>query len=82
MQKFDTPVEQVTTPSLEALHAYSLGRTLIDQEDFVAAAPFFRRQSISIRISPWPMPHSDCPFNLAERDAVAISGRPTSCESE
>lgn len=34
VQKFNTPLEQVTTPSLDALHAYSLGRTtLIDRED-------------------------------------------------
>src|SRR3984893_15192192 len=26
VQKFDTPLEQATTPSLEALQAYSLGR--------------------------------------------------------
>ena len=43
LEKFNTPVEQVTTPSLEALHAYSLGRNLIDKEDFVAAAPFLQR---------------------------------------
>jgi eukaryotic-like serine/threonine-protein kinase len=44
VKKFNTPVEQVTTPSLEALQAYSLGRTtMIDKEDHLAAAQFFRR---------------------------------------
>jgi eukaryotic-like serine/threonine-protein kinase len=42
VQKFDTPVEQATTPSLEALKAYSLGRRVLGSDD-VAAVPFFRR---------------------------------------
>ena len=49
VEKFNTPVEQVTTPSLEALHAYSLGRTVIEKEDFIAAVPFFQR---AINIDP------------------------------
>jgi len=43
VERFNRPVEQVTTPSLEALHAYSLGRTLIDKENFSAAVTFFQR---------------------------------------
>jgi class 3 adenylate cyclase len=43
VEKFNTPIAQVTTPSLDALHAYSLGRTVMDKEDFVAAVPFFER---------------------------------------
>ena len=44
VQKFDTPVEQATTPSLEALQAYSLGRmTLMGKSDFAGAVPFFQR---------------------------------------
>jgi DNA-binding winged helix-turn-helix (wHTH) protein/tetratricopeptide (TPR) repeat protein len=39
IQKFDTPLEQATTPSLEALQAYSLGRN----DDFDAAVPSFQR---------------------------------------
>jgi hypothetical protein len=42
VQKFDTPVEQATTPSLEALKAYSLGRRVLGSDD-VAAVPFYRR---------------------------------------
>ena len=44
LQKFDTPIEQATTPSLEALQAYSAGRkTMIGKGDSAAAAPFFSR---------------------------------------
>ena len=44
VKKFNTPLEQVTTPSLEALHAYSLGRTtLIDRQDHPGAIQLFQR---------------------------------------
>jgi eukaryotic-like serine/threonine-protein kinase len=44
VKKYNTPVEQVTTPSLEALQAYSLGRTtMIDKEDHPAAVILFQR---------------------------------------
>ncbi len=44
VQRFDTPIEQATTPSLEALHAYSLGRrTLAGKNDPSAAVPLFQR---------------------------------------
>ena len=44
VKKFSAPVEQVTTPSLEALQAYSLGRaTMIDKEDHLDAVPLFQR---------------------------------------
>jgi tetratricopeptide (TPR) repeat protein len=44
VHKFDTPLEQSTTPSLEALQAYSLGwRTMVGKSDFAAAVPFFQR---------------------------------------
>jgi DNA-binding winged helix-turn-helix (wHTH) protein/Tfp pilus assembly protein PilF len=44
VQKFNTPVDEVTTPSLEALQAYSLGRTtMIDKEDHLGAIQLFRR---------------------------------------
>ena len=42
VEKFDTPLEQATTPSMEALHAYSLGRkTMVVKNEFAAAVPFF-----------------------------------------
>jgi tetratricopeptide (TPR) repeat protein/predicted Ser/Thr protein kinase len=43
VEKFNLPIEQVTTPSLEALQAYSLGRKMMDKEDFMAAVPFLLR---------------------------------------
>jgi eukaryotic-like serine/threonine-protein kinase len=44
VQKFDTPLELATTPSLDALQAYSLGRQMmVGKGNFVAAIPFFER---------------------------------------
>lgn len=44
VRKFDTPIEQATTPSLEALQAYGLGmKTLKGKSDFAAAVPLFQR---------------------------------------
>ena len=40
VQDLDTPIEQATTPSLEALQAYSLGRkTMLGMGDYRASAP-------------------------------------------
>ena len=41
VQKYDAPVEEVTTSSLEALNAYSLGRKSRQETGNVAAIPFF-----------------------------------------
>jgi eukaryotic-like serine/threonine-protein kinase len=50
VEKLDTPVEQATTPSLEALQAYSLGRkAMVGKSDWAAAVPFFQR---AIRLDP------------------------------
>ena len=50
--KYDTPVEQATTSSLQALQAYSLGkRTLTGNADFAASIPYFRR-AISLDLIP------------------------------
>jgi eukaryotic-like serine/threonine-protein kinase len=44
LQKFDTPLEQATTPSLEALQAYSLGwKTRVAKGDDAAAVPLLQR---------------------------------------
>jgi len=44
VQKYDAPPENVTTPSLEALQAYSLGSHAEDVKgDSAAAIPFFQR---------------------------------------
>jgi serine/threonine protein kinase/tetratricopeptide (TPR) repeat protein len=50
VEKFDTPLEQATTPSLEALQAYSLGwKTRVGRGDSAAAVPLFQR---AIRLDP------------------------------
>ena len=43
IQKFDTPLAQATTPSLEALKSYSLGIKQVGEKGDTAAIPFFKR---------------------------------------
>lgn len=43
IQRYDAPVEQATTPSLEALKAYSQGTTTRRTEGDFESVPFFRR---------------------------------------
>jgi tetratricopeptide (TPR) repeat protein len=44
VQKYDAPPENVTTPSLEALQAYSLGyQAQMVKDDYAAAIPLFQR---------------------------------------
>ena len=43
VQKYDAPAENVTTPSLEALQAYSLGYQAMERDDYAAAVPLFQR---------------------------------------
>ncbi len=43
VQKFDVPLEQATTSSLEALKAYSLGMKARSQKGPAAALPYFQR---------------------------------------
>ncbi len=43
IQKFDTPIEQATTSSFEALKAYSLGRKTFLQKGETAAIPLFKQ---------------------------------------
>jgi serine/threonine protein kinase/tetratricopeptide (TPR) repeat protein len=43
IEKYDTPLEQATTHSLEALQAYSLGYRTKDEKGDEAAVPFFER---------------------------------------
>ena len=43
LQKFDTPLEQATTPSLEALKAFSTGFKVLYRTGSGAALPFFKR---------------------------------------
>jgi serine/threonine protein kinase len=43
VQNFDTPLEQATTPSLEALKAFSSGRKVMSTTGHAEAIPFFKR---------------------------------------
>jgi serine/threonine protein kinase/tetratricopeptide (TPR) repeat protein len=43
VEKFDTPLDQATTPSLEALKALSEGRKTLQEQGSLAAVPFFNR---------------------------------------
>jgi eukaryotic-like serine/threonine-protein kinase len=43
IQKFDTPVEQASTSSLEALQAYSLARKMMAANDFAGSIPILQR---------------------------------------
>jgi len=44
LRKFDTPIEQATTPSIEALQAYSLARkTMVATGDYNSAKALFQR---------------------------------------
>jgi eukaryotic-like serine/threonine-protein kinase len=49
VQKFDTPVAQASTSSLEALQAYSRGQTMIGSDDFAGAVPLLEQ---AIKIDP------------------------------
>ena len=64
VEKYATPIEQATTPSLEALQAYSLGRkNLVGKGDSAAAMPFFQRAI-----------HLDSNFVMAYASLGAIYG--------
>ena len=43
VRKYNQPLEQVTTSSLEALQAYTLGRKLSSEQGDAAAVPYFER---------------------------------------
>jgi tetratricopeptide (TPR) repeat protein len=43
VRKFDTPLDQATTPSLEALKAFSSGARVAGTRGWAAAIPFFKR---------------------------------------
>lgn len=57
VQKFDVALEQATTPSLDALKAYSLGVKTYHEKDPAAALPYFQR---AIQLDPnFAMAYSD-----------------------
>jgi serine/threonine protein kinase/Flp pilus assembly protein TadD len=74
VQRFDTPLEQATTPSLEALQAYTLGRKAAAGSDWAAAVPLFQQ---AIRLDPnFAMAYArlgTCYRNLGESTAGSAS---------
>ena len=49
VKKFDTPLEQASTSSLEALQAFSLGRKMTAANDFAGSIPVYQR---AIKLDP------------------------------
>ncbi len=83
VQKYDAPPENVTTPSLEALQAYSLGyQAKIVKNDYPAAIPFFQR---AISLDPnFAMAYARLGTNYYRSwakppEPPRISARPTNC---
>jgi len=77
IRTLDTPIEQATTPSLEALQAYSLGRkTMIGKGDYRAAVPMFER---AIRLDPrFAMAYAllgTCYSNLGEKNLAEVNSQ-------
>ncbi len=57
VKKFDTPVEQASTSSLEALQAFSLGRKMTGANDFSGSIPIFQRAiKLDSKFCDGPMP--------------------------
>jgi serine/threonine protein kinase/tetratricopeptide (TPR) repeat protein len=63
VQRYDTPLSEATTPSLQALQAFSLGVKTRHSKGLAAALPFYRR---AVEFDP--------KFALAYRDLGAIYG--------
>jgi eukaryotic-like serine/threonine-protein kinase len=77
VQKYDAPADNVTTPSLEALKAYTLGyQVFIIKSDFAASIPFFQR---AISLDPnFAMAYARLAtsyFNLSQTDRAAETAR-------
>lgn len=77
VQKLDTPLEQATTPSIEALQAYSLARkTMTQNADFNAAVPLFQH---AVALDPkFAMAYASLGtvyHNLGEGELSAENGR-------
>jgi eukaryotic-like serine/threonine-protein kinase len=77
VQKFSTPLEQATTPSLEALQAYTLAEKVYEEEgDPVAALPLFQR---AIKLDPnFALAYGDlgwCYWSLYEDSLASENAR-------
>jgi serine/threonine protein kinase len=76
VQKFDTPLEQATTPSLEALQGYSLGRKALENNDNDGTAvPLFQR---AIRLDPnFAMAYASLGTCYWDRGRPTLASEPT-----
>jgi eukaryotic-like serine/threonine-protein kinase len=77
IQKYDAPPENVTTTSLEALHAYSLGiRSMNTQGDIQASISFFER---AVALDPnFAMAYlrlSACHYNAGDKPGIPDAKR-------
>jgi eukaryotic-like serine/threonine-protein kinase len=77
VRRLDTPIEQATTPSLEALQSFSLGREMMQGKgDYTAAAPLLQH---AIQLDPnFAMAHAmlgTTYHNLGEKILAAESTR-------
>jgi eukaryotic-like serine/threonine-protein kinase len=76
VKKFDTPVAEASTSSLEALQAFSLGRQLTGANDFANAIPQFQR---AIKLDPnFALAYaglSVCYLNIGEYSLAAQYGQ-------
>jgi serine/threonine protein kinase/Flp pilus assembly protein TadD len=75
VQKFDTPLAQATTPSLEGLQAFSLGRKTLVGGDRAAAVPLFQR---AIRLDPnFAMAYADLGVSYANLGETTLAAENT-----
>jgi serine/threonine protein kinase/Flp pilus assembly protein TadD len=77
VKQFDTPLEQATTPSLEALQAYTLGRkTMVGKNDSAAAVPLFQHAvGLDRNFAMAYAGLGTCYSNLAERSLATTNTR-------
>jgi tetratricopeptide (TPR) repeat protein len=69
VQKFDVPLEQATTSSLQALKAYSLGRKARNEKGNAAALPYLHRAiEIDPNFATAYRVAGACYFNLGEQE--------------
>src|SRR5437667_3109095 len=76
LQRYNTPLDQATTPSLEALQAYSLGYKTFGEGDAASALPFFERATQldpNFAMAYWGMGQSYA--SLGETTLAVESGR-------
>jgi eukaryotic-like serine/threonine-protein kinase len=76
VEKYDVPPENVTTPSLEALQAYSLGyRAQVAKDDDAAAVSFFQR---AISLDPnFAMAYARLGANYSNMGEAALAAETT-----